>query len=115
MRRLKMNDLFWLTDEQMECLQPFFPKRYGQLRVDERRVLSDIIVVNRNGMRWRDAPREYAQHKTLCNRRKPWGAMGIFARMIDGLAVEKAKPRTIILVRRISRRTARLRACGSKG
>ena len=110
-----MGDLFWLTDEQMERLRPFFPKSHGKPRVDDRRVLNGIIFLNRNGMRWRDAPREYAQHKTLCNRRKPWGAMGIFARMIDGLADEKAKPRTIILVRRISRRTARLRACGSKG
>ncbi|GBR48059.1 hypothetical protein GRO01_10070 [Gluconobacter roseus NBRC 3990] len=51
-----MSDLFWLTDEQMERLQPFFPKSHGKPRVDDRRVLSGIIFVNRNGMRWRDAP-----------------------------------------------------------
>ena len=54
-----MSDLFWLTDEQMARLQPFFPKSHGRPRVDDRRVLSGIIFINRNGLRWRDAPREY--------------------------------------------------------
>lgn len=53
-----MSDLFWLTDEQMERLRPFFPKSQGKPRVDDRRVLSGIIFVNRNGLRWRDAPQE---------------------------------------------------------
>ena len=34
-----MSDLFWLTDEQMAKLSPFFPKSHGKLRVDDRRVL----------------------------------------------------------------------------
>ncbi|WP_163414144.1 transposase, partial [Escherichia coli] len=48
--------LFWLTDEQIERLRPFFPKSHGRPRVDDRRVLSGIVFVNRNGLRWRDAP-----------------------------------------------------------
>lgn len=48
-----MSDLFWLTDEQMARLQPYFPKSHGRERVDDRRVLSGIIFVNRNGLRWR--------------------------------------------------------------
>jgi transposase len=60
-----MSDLFWLTDEQMERLRPFFPKSHGKPRVDDRRVLSSIVFVNRNGLRWRDAPSEYGPHKTL--------------------------------------------------
>lgn len=43
-----MINLFWLTDEQMERLKPFFPKSHGKPRVDDRRVLSDIIFINRN-------------------------------------------------------------------
>ena len=31
-----MSDLFWLTDEQMERLRPFFPRSYGKPRVDDR-------------------------------------------------------------------------------
>lgn len=51
-----MSDSFWLTDEQIARLQPYFPKSPGRERVDDRRVLSGIIFVNRNGLRWRDAP-----------------------------------------------------------
>ncbi|WP_228391861.1 IS5 family transposase [Gluconobacter aidae] len=92
-----MSDLFWLTDEQMGRLRPFFPKSHGKPRVDDRRVLSGIIFVNRNGMRWRDAPREYGPHKTLYNRWKRWSDMGIFSRMMDGLAAGRAEPQTIMI------------------
>lgn len=35
-----MSDLYWLTDEQMARLAPYFPKSHGKPRVDDRRVLS---------------------------------------------------------------------------
>ena len=63
-----MSKRFWLTDEQMDRLRPFFPKRHGNPRVGDRRVLSGIIFINRNGLRWCDAPREYGPPKTLYNR-----------------------------------------------
>ena len=46
-----MSDLFWLTDEQIERLRLFFPKIHGRPRVDDRRVLSGIVFVSRNGLR----------------------------------------------------------------
>ena len=92
-----MSDLYWLTDEQMERLRPFFPKSHGRPRVDDRRVLSGITFVNRNGMRWRDAPREYGPHKTLYNRWKRRGDMGIFIRMMDGLSAAKSEPQIIMI------------------
>ncbi len=63
--RCRMSDSFWLTDAQMERLKPFFPVSHGVPRVDDKRVLSGIIFVNRNGLRWRDAPAVYGPHKTL--------------------------------------------------
>lgn len=63
-----MSNLFWLTDEQMEWLKPFFPKSHACPRVDDRRVLSGIIFINYNGLQWCDAPREYGPHETLYNR-----------------------------------------------
>lgn len=60
-----MSSLFWLNDEQMTRLQPFFPKRHGRPRVDDERVLSGIIFINRNGLRGCDAPSEYGLLKTL--------------------------------------------------
>ena len=71
-----MSDLFWLTDDQMARLEPFFPKSHGKPRVDDRRVLSGIIFINRNGLRWRDAPAVYGPHKTLYNRWKRWSDKG---------------------------------------
>ncbi|WP_184027349.1 IS5 family transposase [Sphingomonas yantingensis] len=90
-----MSDLFWLTDEQIERLRPFFPKSHGKPRVDDRRVLSGIVFVNRNGLRWRDAPSAYGPHKTLYNRWKRWGERGVFTRMMEGLAAGDAEPRTV--------------------
>ncbi len=58
-----MSDVYWLTDEQMARLRPYFPKSHGKPRVDDRRVLSGIVFVNRNGLRWRDAPSDYGPHK----------------------------------------------------
>jgi len=54
-----MSYFFWLTDAQMAQRQPFFSKSHGKLRVDGQRVLSGIIFINRDGLRWRDAPKEY--------------------------------------------------------
>lgn len=92
-----MSDLHWLTDEQMARLELYFPKSHGKPRVDDRRVLSSIVFVNRNGLRWCDAPREYGPHKTLYNRWKRWGERGVFLCMMEGLAAASAAPKTIMI------------------
>ncbi len=78
----------------MERLRLFFPKSHGKPRVDDRRVLSGIVFVNRNGLRWRDAPEDYGPHKTLHNRWKRWGEAGVFTRMMEGSAAADADPRS---------------------
>ena len=92
-----MSNLFWLTEEQMDRLRPYFPKSHGKPRVDDRRVLSGIIFINRNGLRWCDAPREYGPAKTLYNRWKRWSEMGVFARMFQGLAAQGQEPSTVMI------------------
>lgn len=92
-----MSDLFWLTDAQMARLEPFFPKSHGKPRVDDRRVLSGIIFIDRNGLRWRDAPAAYGPHKTLYNRWKRWSDKGVFARMMLGLAAEQCEEKTVMI------------------
>lgn len=67
-----VSPLSWLSDEWMARLQLFFPKSHGRPRVDDRRVLSGIILINRNVLRWRDAPMDYGPPKTLCNRWTRW-------------------------------------------
>jgi transposase len=63
-----MSSLFLLTDEQMARLEPFVPKSHGKPRVDDRRVFSGMIFINRNALRLYDAPHEYGPSKTHCNR-----------------------------------------------
>jgi transposase len=52
-REVPTSYLFWQTDAQMERLKPFFPLSHGVPRVDDRRLLSGIIFLNRNGLRQR--------------------------------------------------------------
>lgn len=92
-----MSNLFWLTEAQMARLQPFLPKSHGKPRVDDRRDLNGIIFINRNVLRWRDAPNEYGQPKTLYNRWKRWSDKGVFARMMYSLAAEAATPKTVMI------------------
>ena len=92
----KMRNLFWLTVEQIARLRPFFPKSHGKPRVDDLRVLSGVIFINRNGLRWCDAAGEYGPAKTLYNRWKRWGDRGVLARMMQGLAAEAATPKTVM-------------------
>ncbi len=43
----------------MARLACYFPKTHGKPRVNDHRVLSGIIFINLNGLRWRDAPAAY--------------------------------------------------------
>jgi transposase len=75
-----------LAHEQVERLRPHFPKARGKPRVDDRRVLSGILFVLRNGLRWQDAPAAYGLQKTLYNCFVRWSRLGVFARIIRALA-----------------------------
>ena len=63
-----MSDQFWLSEDQLARIFGFFPLSQGVPRVDDRKVVSGIIHVIRNGLRWRDAPAVYGLHETLHNR-----------------------------------------------
>lgn len=48
-----VSDVFLLSERQMERIRPFFPLAHGGgPRVDDRRVLSGIVYVIRNGLQW---------------------------------------------------------------
>lgn len=83
-----MSDLFWLSDAQMARLEPLFSKSHGKPRVDDRRVLSGIIFINRNGLSGRYAPNAHGPHKTIYDRWKRWSDKGVFTQLMVGLAVE---------------------------
>ena len=79
----------------MERHRPYLPKRRGRACVDERRVLSCITFINRNGLRWCGAPIVSGPSKTLYNRWKRWSDMGVFAWIMMGLAEQAPDNKTI--------------------
>ena len=83
-----MTDMFLLSDAQMARISPFFPLSHGMPRVDDRRVISGIIFVIRNGLMWRDVPPGYGPHKTIYNRFIRWSELGVFGRIFVELAKE---------------------------
>jgi transposase len=84
-----MSDLFWLSTAQMRRIEPYFPLSHGVARVDDRKVISGIIFVIRNGLRWRDAPKDYGPHKTIYNRFIRWSRLGVFNRIFAALAANR--------------------------
>ncbi|MDX8355420.1 IS5 family transposase [Cognatiyoonia sp. IB215182] len=81
----------------MARLEPFSLKFHGKPRVDDRRMLRGIIFINRNGLRWRDTPKDYGPQKTLYNRWNRWRNKGIFAQMMVGLAADHGEERTVMI------------------
>jgi len=92
-----MRDLFWLSEQQLARIEPYFPLAHGVPRVDDRRVVSGIIFVIRNGLRWRDAPSEYGPHKTLYNRFIRWSRLGVFDKIFSALAAEGGSPDILMI------------------
>ena len=92
-----MSDLFLLSEAQMARISPHFPLAHGVPRVDDRRVVSGIIYVIRNGLQWKDAPTGYGPHKTLYNRFVRWSRLGVFSRIFQSLAAEGPRPERIMI------------------
>ena len=92
-----MSELFLLSEAQMARISPHFPLAHGVPRVDDRRVVSGIIYVIRNGLQWKDAPTGYGPHKTLYNRFVRWSRLGVFSRIFQSLAAEGARPERIMI------------------
>ena len=121
-----MAEPFLLSEAQTRRIEPFFPLQRGLARVDDRRVLSGIIYVIRNGLMWRDAPPAYGPHKTLYNRFVRWSRAGVFNRIFAGLAAEGGKRdqlmvdathlkahRTAASLRKKGRSSPRFRQCAA--
>ena len=84
--------LFLLSERQMARICPYFPLSHGVTRVDDRRVVSGIVYVIKNGLQWKDAPRDYGPHKTLYNRFIRWSRLGVFDRIFAARASDGPKP-----------------------
>lgn len=55
-------------------------------------MISGIIFVIRNGLRWRDAPKDYSPHKTIYNRFIRWSRLGVLNKIFAALAAKGGSP-----------------------
>jgi putative transposase len=94
---LLLSEVWMLSDAQMRRIEPYFPLSHGIPRVDDRRIVSGIIFVIRNGLRWRDAPPSYGPHKTIYNRFIRWSRLGVFNRIFAELAAKGGKPDRLMI------------------
>ncbi len=92
-----MTEVWMLSEAQMRRIEPYFPLSHGIPRVDDRRIVSGIIFVTRNGLRWRDAPAAYGPHKTIYNRFIRWSRLGVFNRIFAELAAKGGKPDRLMI------------------
>ncbi|EFO28671.1 transposase, IS4 family protein [Roseibium sp. TrichSKD4] len=110
-----MSRLFWLAEEQVVQIAPFFPKERGVGRSDDRKVLSGIIYVIKNGLQWVDAPLVYGPHKTLYNRFKRWSENGVFERTFEELVTPQNDAGNILMIDATHRKAHRTASSLKKG
>src|SRR5271154_3730145 len=92
-----MADLFLLSQAQMRQIKRYFPLSHGVARVDDRRIVSAIVFVIKNGLRWRDAPAEYGPHKTIYDRFVRWSRLGVFNKIFAALAYRGRKSEQVMI------------------
>jgi transposase len=92
-----MRRLYWLTDGQSDRLRPFFPKSRDKPRVDDWRVSSGTIFIQRNGLKWKHAPATHGPPKTLYVRLMRWSRIGQFTTIMTELAAEAQKTGTVMI------------------
>ena len=92
-----MSGLPMLPSEQFERIKRHFPYPNGVPRVDDLRVISEIIYVIKNGLRWSDAPAGYGPHKTLYNRFVRWSRKGVFNKIFESLVKEGGTPGRLMI------------------
>ena len=64
-------------------------------KVHKRSVINIFVI--RNGLRWRDAPKEYGPHKTIYNRFIRWSRLGVFNKIFATLAARGGKPDRLMI------------------
>ena len=101
-------NLFWLSDEQWERIEPHLPTDVrGIERADDRRVISGIVHVLKSGCRWCDCPPEYGPPTTVYNRFVRWARRGIWENLFRKLAGNGRSTDTQMINSTHAKRTAR--------
>lgn len=80
-----------ISVEQHNKIRSFFPVRKHAKRLDDRKVISAIILVIRFGLPWRHIPEFYGNWRSIYSRFRRWSKAGIIARAFSRMAFEFSK------------------------
>ena len=104
---------FWLSDRQWSAVAPLLPTNQpGARRVNDRRVISGIVHMLRNGGRWQDCPACYGPPTTIYNRFHRWSQRGVWQALLEALV--EASPGGLQLIDSTTAKAHRS-AAGGKG
>jgi putative transposase len=110
-----MTEMILVSDAEVARISLFFPVSHGIHRVDDKRVIGGIILVIRNGLRWRDVPTSYGPHKTIYNRFILWSELGVFGRIFVELAKGGSGTDEMVIYATYLKRTELQTACSKRG
>ncbi len=96
-KALPLSEVWMLSEAQMRRITPYSRCRTAFPRVDDRRIVSGIISVTRNGLRWRDATAGYSPHTTIFDQFIRCGRLGVFNRIFADLAAKGDKPDQLMI------------------
>ena len=74
-----------LTQQQYEQLKDLLPRQRGNVKVDNRRVLSAILYVVEQGCKWRGLPERFGNWHTIYTRMNRWAKSGVLDRVFAAL------------------------------
>ena len=80
-----------LRDDQWAKIKDFLPGREGHVggtATDNRLFVDAIIYRTRTGVPWRDLPERYGDWKPTHKRLRRWCESGVFARILEALALD---------------------------
>ena len=83
-----------LTQQQYEQIKDLLPRQRGNVKIDNRVVLSAILYVAEHGCKWRGLPERFGNWHTIYTRMNRWAKKGVLDRVFARL-----QQRQIIRVR----------------
>ena len=92
-----MSYLFLLFERQLRRIELYFPLSHGVPRVDDRRVLSGIILSSATVYAGVTLPRRMDSTTRCVTGFIRWSRLGVFERIFEALAVRGGKPDRIMI------------------
>lgn len=77
-----------LTAEQYNKIQPFLPRKRGNVSLSDHHVLNAILYVAEQGCKWRGLPKKFGNWHTIYTRMNRWSKNGVLDRVFTALQQE---------------------------